>query len=250
MSDAENLDRIIKRIIRSTDYYSILFLKDTCTQEEIERQYQAIQKLLDSNHCKHEQAPEALEKATKAYLTLHDPESRQTYNQNRPPKQEPRQNNIGIFDLLFGDPVRNVRRYNRNNNNQSNSFCGKFSKFLIIVVIIVAPLLTNELVFSGVREIFSNPISRKNLKGIISFDSIPDSRKRKTHSYRAPYYIPNWWVSQYIEQNNMRKRVKDMDKLADKLYAEELEIRCELEKNRIGHEGSQCSEKKRILKEE
>ncbi|KAK8857804.1 DnaJ (Hsp40), subfamily B, member 12 [Tritrichomonas musculus] len=274
----------VRRIIGEKDLYKILNVDKNATEAEIKKKYRKLATIVHPDRCHNENATAAFQKISHAYQTLIDTEKRRTYDQygDEPPRTQQyydyRNEELtpeDLFSFFFGvppDPRRRARARQQRNNayygypgnaNQSQqrrqnqnqqeddiSLGMLLSRVLPFFLIILFYLLSSGIIdFGQISLFFSNPASRQNLKGIIHFADPPSSDYlcRSTKQYRAKYCLPNWWINS--QRGDIRRRVlRDADSVADNLYEEELRIRCELEKNQLGHEGSKCTLKKKILK--
>lgn len=279
-------DYEVKRILAEKDFYKILGVSKNATEAEIKEKYRKMAKIVHPDRCHNEKATEAFQKIAHANQVLSDPEKRRVYDQYGDEPPSPQQNYAyreeeitpeDIFSFFFGvppDPRRRARarqarnnqyyeypgnaqqyqqrRQNQNQNRQEDdiSLGLIISRFLPFIILTLFLLLSSGAIdFGQISLFFSNPASRKNLKGIIYFGSQPSSEylQRHTKKYKAKYFIPNWWINS--QRGDLRRRILiDADSVADDLYEEELKINCELEKNQLGREGSKCRVKNQTLR--
>lgn len=239
------------RVLKETNYYRILNVTpEVCKDPKILKS--AKNKILMKIHpdkCNHERASEAFQKVNKAYDVLSDERQREIYDQfgEEGPRKQTRARyqqqyyQQDPFAHMFGEMFRaNMERGHRNQNynGQRPQLTGLITIMIFIVIL-----------FGGNGGLslfkFSNPFTRDKLKGILSFESIPNAMQRHSAKYRTLYYIPSWWLSQI---GGVREAMlRDLDKVADKMWEEEIEIQCELEVNVLKSEGKKCAAMKRVL---
>lgn len=277
-------DYEIKRILGEEDLYKILEVSKNALEPEIKEKYRKLAKIVHPDRCHNEKSTEAFQKIVHAYQVLTDPEKRHVYDLYGDNPQHPQQRYAyreedlppdDIFSFFFGVPTgprkraqaqqaRNNRyyeypgnagRYQQRNQNQQNQQDGDFSliimrilPFFFFVFLLISS--SGVLDLSNISLLFSNPASRKNLKGVIRFEEkdLSGYQCLKTKKYHANYCIPDWWINS--QRRDLRRKIfQDVNSIADDLYEEELKIRCELEKNLLNNkEGKKCKFAQRVLK--
>lgn len=248
----------VMRILKEDNYYRILKVTpETCNDQKIlKNAYRKIALKIHPDKCQHARASEAFQKLNKAYDVLGDERKRAMYDQfgdeePRRPTQARRQQ-YGYypndpFEAMFGEMFRahaGARRQRPAQGYQEPDLAG-MCQFLLPILLVLVFAILGQGGLSFAR--FSKPFTRDKLKGVLSFENIPGTNTLQRHSakHRALYYVPSWWLSQIggVQESMLR----DLDKSADTLWEEEIEIQCELEVNLLKQEGKKCAAMKKAL---
>lgn len=257
MTEEEIREAEVLRILRENNYYRILNVApEACKDPKIlKNAFRKIALKIHPDKCQHNRASEAFQKASKAYDVLGDERKRAMYDQfgdeePRRPAQARRQQ-YGYypqdpFEAMFEGMFRahaGARRPRQQEYQEPD--LGGLCQRLLPIILVLAFALLSQGGLSFAR--FSKPFSRDKLKGVLSFENIPGTNTLQRHSakYRAIYYVPSWWLSQIggVHEGMLR----ELDKFADTLWEEEIEIQCELEVNLLKSEGKKCAAMKRAL---
>ena len=273
----ENLNlQEIKRIDKEDDIYRIFEVDNTVDSSIIVDKYKEIAPKIKSwldeakkSNIGHRNSEDVkrttrvFEKISNAFQIITDEKKRREYD-NSILKNQPKPN---FHDLLSPDELYRKKfknsAENRDNNttgtqNQPQQEQGPqrgaprfniFSKIInnfrliFFIIFLLYTMVSNSSIDFKFR--IHNPISRNGLKGIISFTEFDSQRyQKKSPKYGVAYSIPSWWINSVSRSYSFWR---DVGKVADQLYEEELQIQCELEKNRNIHDGNACKKMKKIL---
>lgn len=251
-------DYEIERILKEKDFYKMLKVKRTASDEDIKKSYRKIAAMVHPDRCHHEKATQAFQNISHAYKTLIDPDKRNHYNLYGDRNQSAQYNNANhqtfrnqmnpdLYEYMFGH-LRQHRPRPRPTSQERNED-GAFDVIWPFFCIIFFFALIMNFNFGSILRLFSEGPSRSSLKGVITFDPSeigPRSTQRVSEKYNVRYFIPDWWLEEHRHQFEPSTFEK-IDEIADELYTEELRIKCELEKNVLNKEGPQCSKKEKIL---
>jgi hypothetical protein len=117
----------------------------------------------------------------------------------------------------------------------------------ILFLLVLFTFLHSGFSFRSLFEFTSNRISRKYLKGVLTFEAQPGiaSFQEKSPRHGVNYFVPVWWLqSELSARLNHAELAGKLGKVADEMWIEYVNIQCELEKNIIGKEGRQCAKRK------
>jgi hypothetical protein len=118
----------------------------------------------------------------------------------------------------------------------------------MLVIGFILLVLQGNVNFSYFFHIFSNSVSRKKLKGVLTFDPTPGIQTWQGRSlkHNVDFFVPMWWLDTTMGVGLGRNElVERLGAVADELWIEHLAIQCELEKNTIGKEGQRCAKRKK-----
>lgn len=227
-------DSEVARILGESDHYRVLGLDRGCSTDDVKQRYRALALLYHPDRCDHPQATAVFQKITESFRALCDPDPPRA-----PPPPRRRMTLVDALSILVGIPV------DLRGPGPHLSLTGVFAMLLLLLL----PALAQ---FRSVSAHFVNPVTADRLRGVLSFSSSAGANcvERRSARYGARYYVPYAWIAQTLGRGGYARRVPDFDRVADELYAEELRISCELEKNRLrGSEGRSCARMRRLLRE-
>ena len=254
---SENRDREVERILKEDNYYRVLDVNiQDCEndKQKVRNNFEKFKARVHPDRCNHSRAKEAFEKLRHAYYVLSDDEKREHYNQHGDTWQSQKQRQEAKQETRQDD----ARRFNANAGRQRRAqqgmqpevgFGGRMCMTLLFLIMF-SMMANGGSGLWNILSLFSRPVTRDKLKGIIQFDEARNCMARTSSKYKAKYFIPSWWLSNVAARHAERgwgRIYSKLDTVADVLYEEDLEIKCELEKNRLGKEGTQCANMKRIL---
>ena len=256
---------IVEKIIRAKTLYSVLGVEKTANNDEIKKAYRRSAAQVHPDRCRHPKATEAFQRLSHAYQTLSDSEKRKIYdmtgeeNGRQRPQAQYRQGNYyyreeispeelfnsifggGLFGMYgFGNPYgfryQRYRPQNNNNNREDGqkSICSRFA-FIIIIFL----LMNSSSLFSFFSPSFSS-LKKADVREVIFFrrpDGIQCEMQESSH-FKTKFYVPTWWINEQLRSRDFTSRSKFLTQLreyADDFWLEDLEIECELEKNRKGN---------------
>ncbi|OHT15441.1 hypothetical protein TRFO_14031 [Tritrichomonas foetus] len=273
----------IRRILNETDYFKILKLGPECSNDDVKRNYRKLASQVHPDRSKNpnstnafqkiSQAKQALETETKRrdYINIKEQPNNQwnryQYNFNGQHHNVYNRNNVnngypgarreyanrGNDDVIYVfRGVQNGRQYYYyyDPNNQEDIFeeLWQALKYVLMVVIIVVLIFAAIFSIYSAYDNFKNPINKQTLKGILTFDNQDGrSMQRYSRKYRQKYFLPYSYTNRF-ERSKQFKYLKKIDSVADEMWKDEIDIRCELEKKQIGKEGSQCMAKRRVFR--
>jgi len=221
-NNSENLDEIdieCQKIIKSNDYYEILGLPSTATNDELKQAYKkkAVKFHPDKNRSKF--AEEAFKKIGTAYQTLIDPKKKEIYDkygsdeefrqkyyeQNQRQYEAEEMDPFDIFEAFFsGGDINEIlhrkmqrqraaqERFNRNINPTVAKFLPLFQLLPLLLMIIsyVLPSLLQS-------------------KDLYKFEvDVEYPFKRQTKRNKIVYYIGNDFVEKFNNFNDLREEEK------------------------------------------
>ena len=225
----------VERILKETNLYRVLGVTvQECEEGErpVKQAFHRIAKVVHPDRCDHPRAAEAFQRASYAYEVLRDPQKREQYDQfGEEGKPEPR-------------PRPERRRQPREQEN----FKPWQACWTMVFLILMALAPNVKAVVRGWSGAYG--VNRNALKGMIVFEAQPGHAQRQSQKYKVQYYVPSWWMANHVQglaRREWEKMLGQLDKVADEFYEEELEINCELEKNRLGREGNSCAKRKRVI---
>ena len=224
-NNSENLDEIdieCQKIIKSNDYYEILGLPSTATNEELKQAYKkkAVKFHPDKNRSKF--AEEAFKKIGTAYQTLIDPKKKEIYDkygsdeefrqkyyeQNQRQYEAEEMDPFDIFEAFFsGGDINEIlhrkmqrqraaqERFNRNINPTVAKFLPLFQLLPLLLMIIsyVLPSLLQS-------------------KDLYKFEvDVEYPFKRQTKRNKIVYYIGNDFVEKFNNFNDLREEEKKIE---------------------------------------
>ena len=201
----------VKRILKEKDLYKILTVNKNATEADIKEKYKKIAKIVHPDRCHAEEATGAFQKLAHAYHVLSNPDERSNYDKYGDESPRPQQTYAYREEEVYPDPRRRAqarqarnneyygypgnanqqqRRQNQNHQNQQgdniplNFMSNLISIFMMLFFIF---LLLGAFDLSSLSLYFSNPASRKNLKGLIFFNEPPSSHYtiKQTKKYRG-----------------------------------------------------------------
>ena len=199
--------KICEDIMKKTNYYEILGVEKTSSEEEIKKKYKKLALKLhpDKNHAP--QATEAFKKVTQAFSCLTNKDKRKIYDEHGTEQDFRRQYHQhfqdedefdpeDIFDILFngGRPRRTRRRYYRQNGqqNQHRPPEGIRSLLPMLFILIIAILM----VFSRFGD-FNNGYKYESAYSFSRSYSYPNRKVSKRANIQ--YYVGNGFEVNYKE---------------------------------------------------
>ena len=221
----ENLNEIdieCQNIIKSNDYYEILGLPNTATNDELKQAYKkkAVKFHPDKNHSKF--AEEAFKKIGTAYQTLIDPKKKEIYDkygsdeefrqkyyeQNQRQYEAEEMDPFDIFEAFFsGGDINEIlhrkmqrqraaqERFNRNINPTVAKFLPLF-QLLPLLLMIISYILPTLL----------------QTKDLYKFEvDVEYPFKRQTKRNKIVYYIGNDFVEKFNNLNDLREEEKKIE---------------------------------------
>ena len=222
-------DKKCKEFLKKKDYYDLLNIQKTATQEEIKKAYkkQAIKFHPDKNRSK--LAGECFKKISEAYQCLSNEEKKAFYDkygneeefrqkyyashQNYEQEMDP----YDIFDILFGnDPRMRGRRRNRNVQFNNVNFV-EFKKYhLLIVFVPVIAMILLELIPNIYKFIKGPPLYQFQKNSVYNI-------KKKTKINKVEFYVREKFIEKYPKYEDYR----DLEGNIEKEYLSFLYEKCE-----------------------
>ena len=210
-NDTIEEDKKCKELLKKKDYYDLLNLPKTATQDEIKKAYkkQAIKFHPDKNRSK--LAGECFKKISEAYQCLSNEEKKAFYDkygneeefrqkyyashQNYEQEMDP----FDIFDILFGnDPRMRGRRRNRNVQFNNVNFV-EFKKYnLLIVLIPVIMMILIQLIPSIYKFIKGPPLYQFQRNSVYNI-------KKKTKINKVEFFVREKFVEKYPKNEDYRE---------------------------------------------
>lgn len=256
--------REIQRIMAADDLYKVLGVSKTANKAEIKKAYYKSAKLVHPDHNKLSNTEDAFKKVSHAYQTLSDDKKREDYDKFGDTQQRPTHQYQGngyryeyvdeispeeLFAHLFGYQTPRYRNAQRRQRQQRQEEMPNAGGFFLLIILLFFVTMISQVDLSRIKSIFMPLITRKNLKGIMSFEELRgvSCTRRMSSKFQISYYLPNWWINSNRNQFYSSSSFKKLDNLADQMWIEEAQIRCELEKNQIGKEGKDCMNSKKYI---
>ncbi|KAK8834431.1 DnaJ, subfamily C member 18 [Tritrichomonas musculus] len=236
----------IQRILNAKDLYHVLSVADDCTDQEVlTSAYKSISTKVHPEINKEENAIDAFKRVSHAYQVLTDQKKRNQYSmqlekeKSTKNKKNEKENKTEEEDEDEIDPFDLYLQYNPDPTH-------KFSITDIISYILFGLVILQ--MFFGINPIhifnqfFFNPLNRDEIRSVISFDPLPDNLEFESQK-GVPFYIPLSWIENVAQKTgiNDEESLGSIRPIADQIYAEILEEKCELEKNSINSDqGKHC----------
>ena len=222
-------DKKCKEFLKKKDYYDLLNIPKTATQEEIKKAYkkQAIKFHPDKNRSK--LAGECFKKISEAYQCLSNEEKKAFYDkygneeefrqkyyashQNYEQEMDP----YDIFDILFGnDPRMRGRRRNRNAQFNNVNFV-EFKKYHLLVVFVpVIAMILLELIPNIYKFIKGPPLYQFQRNSVYNI-------KKKTKINKIEFFVREKFIEKYPKYEDYR----DLEGNIEKEYLSFLYEKCE-----------------------
>lgn len=226
-NEAQSDDEKCKQLLKKKDYYDLLNISKSATQEEIKRGYkkQAVRFHPDKNHSK--LAEECFKKISEAYQTLSNPEKKEFYDKYGDEAEfrekyyqthqayEEEMDAFDIFDILFGgDPNfqrragQRRRRYRQadfthNNNNINLAGRGGYlmlMQFLPVIFMLILFVIPNLSSFFEAKPLYQ--FKRDSLY----------SHRRKTSINQVEFYVGEEFIKKYPKMKDFQNLEPDIEK--------------------------------------
>ena len=202
-NDTIEEDKKCKELLKKKDYYDLLNIPKTASQDEIKRAYkkQAVKFHPDKNHSK--LAGECFKKISEAYQCLSNTEKKEFYDKYGNEEEfrqkyyathqyyEQEMDPYDIFDILFGnDPRMRGRRRNRNMQFNNVNIVNLNKYHLLIVFIPVILMILIELLPNIYKVIKGPPLYQFQRNSVYNI-------KKKTRTNRIEFYVRDKFVEKY-----------------------------------------------------
>ena len=249
----------VERILKCRNYYQLLKVQQNFEFKDLKNNYQEIALKVHPDRCKHPNSTKAFQKLNNAYKTLKDNEKKRIYDLTgesneqtrvRPNNEQQYYYEDDIFSFFFGpQPAQRRRRRPQNENIENNVSIFSILKIFPLLIPLLMIILPNLNISNLINfKSFFKPINRKSVKPILNFEDIKGIQtfSRKSFKYGIQYFIPVWWLQNLNNGMSMKEIENKLDNIADILYKEDIEIKCELEKNKLKKESIYCSKLKKL----
>ena len=217
---------VCAEILAKTNYYEILGVEKTASEEEIKKQYKKLALKLHPDKNRAPQATEAFKKVAQALACLTNPNKRKIYDEHGNEENfrtqyreyfqdEDELDPEDLFDLLFTGKVnrnRGRRRYNprREEAGGQGVIRGKYYILMQLLPFVLMIIFTGIMHFRGTPEPgFSLSMNEKYYI------------KKSIHTSDVDYYVDETYVTQYDSFDKKRElELEVLKAYLEKLYSE------------------------------
>lgn len=223
------MDKEVQRIINSRDLYHVLLVSDDCTDQEIlDSVYKIISKKVHPSLNNDKNASTAFKLVSHAYQVLKDDTKRERYRLN----EEIEEDEIDPFELYL--------QFNPDPNSNKISISDIIG--YIFFGLVVLQLFFDINPIHLFNRIFFNPLTRDEIRSVISFTPLPEHINFESDK-GVPFYLPLSWIENVAQKTgfNYDESLTSMLSIADQIYEELLQEKCEMEKNLLNNSnGNEC----------
>lgn len=233
----------VQRILNAKDLYHVLSVADDCTDQEVlTSAYKSISKKVHPTLNKDENAKKAFIKVSHAYQVLKNEKRREQYKLQLE-KEIKNKKNAEIKDDEEDeiDPYELYLQFNPDPNNSKYSISDIIGYIFLGIVALQIFFDINPIHLFN--QFFFNPLTRDELRSVISFDPLPNYLNFESIK-GVPFYLPLSWVENVAQKTgfNDEESLSPILPIADQIFAELLQEKCELEKNSLNSDhGDECN---------